>query len=65
MKRIIALLLAAILCTALFGGCGQTPANSTPGRRSSAAETNGEEVVIEYWQYFYESKVNLIDELIK
>ena len=65
MKRIIALLLAAILCTALFGGCGQTPANSTPAEGSSGGGDNGEEVVIEYWQYFYESKVNLIDELIK
>ena len=63
MKRIIALLLAAILCTALFGGCGQTPANSTPAEGSSGGGDNGEEVVIEYWQYFYESKVNLIDEL--
>lgn len=46
-------------------GCGQTPANSTPAEGSSGGGDNGEEVVIEYWQYFYESKVNLIDELIK
>ena len=44
-------------------GCGQTPANSTPAEGSSGGGDNGEEVVIEYWQYFYESKVNLIDEL--
>lgn len=65
MKRIIALLLAAILSTALFGGCGQTPSISTPTENSAGGEGDGEEVVIEYWQYYYESKVNLIDELIK
>ena len=65
MKRIIALLLAAIFSTALFGGCGQTPSISTPTENSAGGEGDGEEVVIEYWQYYYESKVNLIDELIK
>lgn len=65
MKRIIVLLLAAILSTALFGGCGQTPSISTPTENSAGGEGDGEEVVIEYWQYYYESKVNLIDELIK
>lgn len=44
MKRIIALLLAAILCTALFGGCGQTPANSTPAEGSSGGGDNGKKL---------------------
>ena len=43
MKRIIALLLAAILSTALFGGCGQTPSISTPTENSACGEGDGEE----------------------
>ena len=66
MKKIMALLLAAVLCMALFGGCNSQPSSQqSAGGGTSGGETEGEEVTIEYWQYFYETKVNLIDDLIK
>lgn len=65
MKRTLALLLSLILCVALLGGCGNTTASPAAGGSGTGdAKPQEEEVTIEYWQYFYESKVKLIDELI-
>ena len=49
--------------TTASGGGGTTQAGS--GQTAAGkTEASGEQVTIEYWQYFFESKVNLIDELI-
>lgn len=66
MKKLIALLMAMILCLTVFSGCSSKPAESKPAEGDKPAEGNSDEIVeIEYWQYFYESKINLVDELIK
>lgn len=72
-KKIISLILAGCMTfTLLLAGCGSnkneennatSPSTSSPSTASVSAPA--EPVTIEYWQYFYETKVNLMDELIK
>lgn len=67
-KKILSLILVGLMVVSLLAACGnnggtQQPSGNTPGN-SSAPSTSDEKVTIEYWQYFYESKVNLMDELI-
>jgi len=68
MKKYVALLLMVVMTFGMFAGCsnGETaPAAETPSTESNGEAADSEEVVtIEYWQYFYETKVNLVDELI-
>jgi multiple sugar transport system substrate-binding protein len=58
MKR--TLLLASVLVAALAGTLWATGAQETPTPGAAA-----EKIDIVYWQYFYETKKNLVDELIK
>ncbi|WP_170008507.1 extracellular solute-binding protein [Bacillus fonticola] len=55
MKKKWGVLLASIMIL-LLSACS--------GNNNEAAG-DGDEIVLEYWQYFYESKVDLMDELIK
>jgi multiple sugar transport system substrate-binding protein len=75
-KKVLALLLAGcMLFMVLLAGCGEqknttpqdnTPTTPTENKTDDGKDTSSKEpVTIEYWQYFYESKVNLVDELIK
>lgn len=71
-KKIVSLILAGCMTfTVLLTGCGSSKdvaESSTPSVSTSAASGNSsvaEPVTIEYWQYFYETKVNLMDELIQ
>ena len=76
MKKWLALALSGALCVSLAAGCGKKAeepqgnggtASGTQGAETTASGSGSseEQVTIEYWQYFFESKVNLIDELIK
>lgn len=68
-RKVISLILAGCMTfSVLLAGCGNkneapdsTPQASTETSTTAAAKP----VSIEYWQYFYETKVNLMDELIK
>ncbi len=68
-RKVISLILAGCMTfSVLLAGCGNkneapdsTPQTSTETSTTAAAKP----VSIEYWQYFYETKVNLMDELIK
>ncbi|RCX19939.1 carbohydrate ABC transporter substrate-binding protein (CUT1 family) [Anaerobacterium chartisolvens] len=66
-KGISFIIAVCMIFTVLLAGCGgqknetNTPGQPEPGKSSS----EGEKVSIEYWQYFYETKVNLMDGLIK
>lgn len=64
-------LIASIVSTLLFAGCGtkgnSTQKNDTKNNEATAtasAQVSNEPVTIEYWQYFFESKVNLVNDLI-
>lgn len=52
--------MTALLVVSLGAGCSS--GTTTSGQTNSG---EGNEVTIEYWQYVYESKVNLVDELIQ
>jgi multiple sugar transport system substrate-binding protein len=58
MKRTF--LIALVFVVALAGGLWATGAQETPAPGAAAAKTE-----IVYWQYFYETKKNTVDELIK
>lgn len=65
-KLIASLMVGFLGITSVLTGCGA----KSEGKDSSTAaqgskSTGNEQVSIEYWQYFYESKVNLVDKLIK
>jgi len=69
MKKYVALLLMVVMSFGLFAGCAsQAPATEAPAAETEAPAAEVEEteevVTIEYWQYFYETKVNLLDEVI-
>jgi len=58
-------LIASMVFTLLFAGCG-TKTNTTQNNDTKKAEAtaSNEPATIEYWQYFFESKVNLMNDLI-
>lgn len=63
MRRTAALATSgALLLSLALAGCS-TKSNDTP--KSGTPSGSNEPVTIEYWQYFYESKKNLVDQLIK
>ena len=70
-KKGISLVLVVLMLLSVLAGCS-TPASKDDTTKENveqagekAAETTDDKVVtIEYWQYFYESKIKLIDELI-
>lgn len=72
-KKVISLILAGCMLFTLFlAGCGSSKEAENTATQSSAAASSAaasssvaEPVTIEYWQYFYETKINLVDELIK
>lgn len=69
-KKVISLILAGCMTfTLLLSGCGDNKdvaATTAPGQTSDSVSTPAAEpVTIEYWQYFYETKIDLMDELIK
>ena len=71
-KKVLSLVLAGcMLFAVLLSGCGDkqeaAPQETTAAATTAAQEgtPSAEPVTIEYWQYFYESKINLVDELIK
>lgn len=75
-KKIISIILASCMTVSLFmAGCGSStngaatpaPSAASPSASSDASPSTAsdEPVTIEYWQYFYETKVNLMDELIE
>ncbi len=72
-RKILSMILAGCMTVSLLAGCGSKGAaeNSTAAGTSaadtstaSASTVAAEPVTVEYWQYFYETKVNLMDELI-
>jgi len=72
-RKVISLILAGCMIFTLFlAGCGDkkdetntATGSSVAASSSAAASSVAEPVTIEYWQYFYETKVNLMDDLIK
>jgi len=71
MKRVLFVLVAALVLVALMSACAAPtpeptkPAAPAPTQPPAAAPTTAAAPVeIEYWQYFYESKKNLVDQLI-
>lgn len=46
-------------------GCSKNNTTSTDGDKGDAKGSSQSEVTIEYWQYHYQSKVDLVNELIK
>lgn len=64
-KRVSALLLAALLGTSL-AACSSKQDTTAPAPSSNSTQPAADQkVTIEYWQYYYESKKNLMDDLIK
>ena len=55
LKKILSISLTALILVSALSGCAKKP---TP------VANDKEVVTIEYWEYFYESKVKLIDKLI-
>lgn len=68
MKKFFAVLLTMAILSTLFAGCGSEssqPSTAAPTEASAQpASGDAKEITIEYWQYAYESKVKLVDELI-
>lgn len=77
MKRLLFIIVSLFVLAALVGACAAptpepTKAPSQPTTAPAAtqapaptkAAAAGQPVEIEYWQYFYESKKNLVDQLI-
>lgn len=71
MKRVLFVWVAALVLVALMSACAAPtpeptkPAAPAPTQPPAAAPTTAAAPVeIEYWQYFYESKAKLVDELI-
>lgn len=67
LRKGFALFLVLVMAVSLMAGCsGSAPEKTEPANSESGAANSEEKVVtIEYWQYFYESKIKLVDELIK
>ncbi|MFF2155991.1 extracellular solute-binding protein [Paenibacillus chitinolyticus] len=68
--RLAALTLAAALSTGLMAGCSGSRSASGDGVKDASGQQSGdagkdEKVTIEYWQYQYPVKVDLINSLIK
>lgn len=53
----------ALLISTALAACGTK--TGKPGESQGSADGSGEKVTLEYWQYYYESKKNLMDQLIK
>lgn len=69
-KKVISLILTCCMMITFFlAGCGSKEETANMEKNTAPSQTSGasaaEPVSIEYWQYFYETKVNLMDELIK
>lgn len=67
MKRLVSFLLTGLLVMTGVGlsGCSANSNTDTQENSSPAADYSKEKISIEYWQYFYQSKVTLIDKVIK
>lgn len=71
-KKMIATLLSITLAAGVLSACGgsggkdaSVNSQSEASGKSSADTTDGDKVTIQYWQYAYDSKVAMMDELIK
>lgn len=65
LKKIWVLLLVIVMISSVLVGCGgQKQSLGENGQEGSEGESGEDVVTIEYWQYFYESKVKLMDQLI-
>lgn len=70
-KRVFALLCGLAVAAGGLSGCGNGCGNGSGNGGGTEASTNrtnaadGEQVTIQYWQYAYDSKVKMMDELIK
>ncbi len=68
MKRLFSILASLLVLAALAVACApMTPPAQTPApppAQPTTAAAAAQPVEIEYWQYFYESKKNLVDQLI-
>ncbi|MCL4425898.1 MAG: extracellular solute-binding protein [Firmicutes bacterium] len=62
MKRILSIMLVAFLIGTLVTGCGGSGGSSAPETKS---QQRADKVTIEYWQYSFGPKVEMINELIK
>jgi len=66
LRKKLGLFLVFVMVFSLLAGCGSNaPANTEDNSAKSDTNLEEEVVTIEYWQYFYESKIKLVDELIK
>ncbi len=68
MKKRFAAVLAAVLALSVLAGCGgskaTTPDTKEPAKTETTQPKTEEKVTIEYWQYDYKSKVELMTQLI-
>jgi len=64
MRKIFSVLLSALLVVTGIGLVGCSKKADTTSSATTSDYSN-EKVSIEYWQYFYQSKVTLIDKVIK
>ena len=65
-KNIYAMLLTMALAVGSLSGCGGNGASGVEGNSADKGEGSADGVVtIQYWQYAYDSKVAMMDELIK
>ncbi|WP_313561238.1 extracellular solute-binding protein [Ruminiclostridium cellobioparum] len=68
-RKVISLILAGCMTfSVLLAGCGnknEAPDSTSQTSTETSTTAAAKPVSIEYWQYFYETKVNLMDELIK
>jgi multiple sugar transport system substrate-binding protein len=58
-KKILSMALTALILVSALSGCAKEPTKGP-----TKVEDDKEVVTIEYWEYFYESKIKLIDKLI-
>ncbi|GAA0726467.1 extracellular solute-binding protein [Clostridium malenominatum] len=60
-KKVLSILLTGIMTVSLaFTGC-----SNSKSKEANNPKKENEQVTIEYWQYFYEPKVKLMDKLIE
>ena len=65
MKRSFLIFIGALAMIALLSGWSAPTPQLIQAPEPKAAVAQTQPVEIEYWQYFYESKKNLVDQLIQ
>jgi len=68
-KRFAAMLAAVLALSVVLAGCGGSKETKTettePAKTETTQPASSEKVTIEYWQYDYKSKTELVNQLIK